>query len=302
MLFKELIVRHLGPQGALHERGIRLDETQLPPGVTVQHHGHDGDDAHDGHDAHGPVAGDDAHDAHDGDDAHDRDYPHRPIAGDLLLVSVPPGPGLPDHIDTDLPVGATVVLLFEVEVTELPVGRLLAALTVAKLQVVEATVVSGTPTATVAVVATRTDELVVPAPSLAHDLEPGDHTGPLVLQRLLGEHALEGLVQPARDRALLVQVGELQARVAEVTTELEQTRLDRRKHEATLVRDRDAARKEADVARKEAQAARKEAQAERNRMQSLRSSTSFKVASRLARASGVARRIIPRSGPGKSGS
>jgi hypothetical protein len=260
MLIKELIARHLSQQGALHERGIRLNDTQTPAGVHVLH---DGD---------GSVA---------------------PAAGDLVLVSAPVGLGLREHIDPDLPVGVTVALLFDVEVTDLPVGRVLAALAVAKLQALEATVLSDTPTATVAVVATRTDELVAPSPHLAHILEPGDHEGPAVLQRLLGEHALEGLVQPARERALRVQVGALESRLVEVTTELDKIRVDRQVREAALVRD-------LGKARSEAVAERKEADAERKRMQSLRSSTSFKVASRLARVSGVARRIIPRPGRGRT--
>ena len=260
MLIKELIVRHLGQQGALHERGIRLTDSQVPPGVRAVL---DGDD---------PVA---------------------PVAGDLLIVSAPVGPGLPERIDPDLPVGVTVALLFEVEVPDLPVDRVLAALAVAKLQVVEAAVVSGTATATVAVVAQRTDELVTPAPDLAHDLEPGDHKGPAVLRRMLGEHALEGLVQPARERELRVKVGALESRLVEVSAELEKFRADRQAREAALVGDRDNARRDAN-------SARKEAESERMRMQALRSSTSFKVASRLARVLGVARRIIPRSGRGRA--
>ena len=269
MLIRELIARHIGPEGALHTIGIQIHEAEVPPGVTTHHDG--------GHS-------------------------FEPAAGDLLLVSAPVCLGLEEHIDTDLPVGVKVVLLFEVEVADLPVERVLATLAVARLQVVEATVVSDPPTAevasdpptaTVGVVAMRSDEPVVPQPSLAQRMEPGDHTGPAVLQRLLGEITLKGLVQPARERALRVQVGELEARIGEVTTKLEQIRVDRRNKETALVLSRDTARKEAN-------AARKEADAERKRMQSLRSSTSFKLASRLARASGAARRVIRRQGPGKS--
>jgi len=273
MLINELIARHIGPQGALHERDLRVDDTQLPPGTTVHH---EGDQRDGGAEA---VA---------------------PVAGDLVLVNAPVGLGLPELVDTDLPVGASLMLLFEVELTELPVDRVLAALAVAKLQVVEAVVVSGVPAATVAVVATRTDELVVPQPSLAQNLEPGDLTGPALLRRLLGEHVLEGLVQRARENALELQVEAVEARVVEVTAELEKSRADRAVHEAALVRDVDIARKATDTARKAAVKAGKEADAERKRMQSLRSSTSFKVASRLARVSGVARRIISRPGSGKT--
>lgn len=273
MLIRELIVRHVGTGGALHERGILVDQTQLPPGLRVHH---------------------------DGDEA----VP--PVAGDLLLVAAPVGTGLREHVDTDLPVGATVVLLLQVEVAELPVGRVLAALAVAGLQVVETAVVSGVRAATVAVVATRTDELVAPQPYLAHDLEPGDHESPAVLRRVLGEHALEGLVQRARERALLAQVAEIGVRLGQVTTEREQLRAYRQGLEAK-VRDLDVARQDADAERKammslvedlrkEADVARKEADAERKRMKSLRGSTSFKVASRLAGMSGTARRIIRRSG------
>ena len=252
MLIRELIVRHVGPQGVLHERGVRLKKAQLPPAILVHH---------------------------DGDDA------LAPVAGDLVLVSAPGGAGLPERVDTELPLGATLALLFEVELTELPVDRVLAALAVANLQVVEAAVLSGTSTTTVAVVATRTKELIVPAPSLAHDLEPGDHSSPAVLRRLLGEHALEGLVQRARERVLEAQAVALDVRLTEVTAELKKLQADSKAREATLTRDLATARKEAD--------------AERKHMASLRSSTSFKVASRLARASGLARRIIPKPGPSK---
>jgi len=273
MLIKELIVRHVGSQGALHERGIRLNRAEVPPGVRVHQ---DGDDA---------VA---------------------PVAGDLLLIRAPVGLGLREHVDTDLAVGVTVVLLLAVEVTELPVGRVLAALAAAKLQVVEASVVTGMPAATVAVVATRTDELLAPQPYLAHDLEPGDNESLAVLRRVLGEHALEGLVQRARERVLAL-------RLAVVTTELEQSRADRqdsradRQDHVAMVRDRDTARREADTERKRMWAlvqdldtARGEAEAARERIRSLRSSRTFKLASRLARASGVARRIIRRSDHGKA--
>ena len=276
MLIKELIARYVGPQGALHERGIRLDEAQVPPGVRVHH---------DKGERHDTVDAVDAVDAVRRGDAGDRDKAVAPVAGDLVIVNVPVGPGLPEYVDTDLPVGATMALLFEVEVTELPVDRLLAALAVAKLQVVEAAVLSGTPSPTVAVVATRTDELVAPASDLAHNLEPGDHEGSAALRRLLGEHALEGLVQPARERALRIQVGAAEARLAEVTAELEAFRIDQEAHEAVLLKDLAKARKEAD--------------AERKRMQTLRSSKAFKVASRLTQASGVARKVIRRPGSGK---
>ncbi|HZL07516.1 MAG TPA: hypothetical protein VFE45_19220, partial [Coriobacteriia bacterium] len=80
--------------------------------------------------------------------------------------------------------------------------------------------------------------------------------------------------------------------------------------EAT-VRDLDVARTDADAERKammslvedlrkEADVARTEADTERKRMRSLRGSTSFKVASRLAGMSGVARRIIRRAGHGNA--
>lgn len=307
MLIKELIARYVGPQGALHERGIQLDEAQVPPGVRVHHaDASDAGDTSDGDGAEGdrakrdePSEGDvdgrvDGGDANAGDagDALDRDHAVAVVAGDLVLVSVPAGPGLPGYVDTNLPVGATIAMLFEVEVTELPVDRLLAALAVAKLQVVEAAVLSGTPTATVAVVATRTDELVAPAPDLAHNLEPGDHEGPAALRRLLGEHVLEALVRPARERVLRVQAGETEARLAEVNKELaevnkemEKLRTEGQNREAALARDLDKARKAADL--------------ERKRILTLRSSRAFKVASRLIQMSGVARRVIRRPGPGK---
>lgn len=256
MLIRELIPRHLSPKGVLYLRGIRLDETQVPPGVRAHYDGDEGVDT---------VA---------------------LVAGDLVIVSVPVGLGLPEYIDTDLPVGVTLVLLLEVEVIELPVDRLLATLGVSKLQVVEATVLSGTRTATVAVVATRTDDLVAPMRRLAHDLEPGYQDGSVGLRRLLGEHALDGLVQPARQRALGAQVGELKARLVEVDTELGKLRAEGQEREAGLARDLDEARREADAASR--------------RMKSMRSSRAFRVASGLTRASGVVRRIIHRPGSGPS--
>lgn len=272
MLIKELIARHVGPEGSLHVRDVRVDDTQLPPGTTVHHEGDQRDGGAD------TVA---------------------PVAGDLVLANAPVGLGLPEHVDNDLPVGVSLMLLFEAELTELPVDRVLAALAVAKLQVVEAVVVSGVPAATVAVVATRTDELVVPEPSLAQNLERGDHTGPALLRRLLGEHVLEGLVHQARENALELQVEAVEARVVEATAELERNKVQQRAREAAFEKDLDIAHKATDAARKEAVTARKEAEAERKRMQSLRSSTSFKLASRLARMSGVARRLIPRFDPRK---
>jgi len=276
MLVRELIATHVGAQGAVHERGIRLDEEQTPPGLVVHHDGHDA-------------------------------VP--PVAGDLLVVAAPVGTGLRARVPMDLPLGATVMLLFEVEVAELPVGRVLAALAVADLQVVEAVVVSGTSAPTVAVVATRTDDLVVPAPYLAHDLEPGEHEGPAALRRILGEYALEGLVQRARERALMEQVGQIEVRLGQVTAERDQLQRDRADHE-TMVKDLEFARTEAetehkrmlslaldlDTARDNADKARKEIEAVLKRMRELRASRSFKVASRLARASGVGRKIIRRTG------
>ena len=252
MLISELIVRHVGPHGALHARGIHLNPTQVPPGIITHL---DADDA---------VA---------------------PVAGDLLLVRVPVGPGLREHVDADLPVGATMVLLLEAKVAELPVGRVLAALTAAKLQVVEAAVVSGTSSATVAVVATRTDEFVTPQPYLAQNLEPGDHPSPAHLQRVLGEFALEGLVQRARERTL-------EARFGEAAIELEELRAYRQQHEAIVL--------EYEAMVEELETARKDLATERRRSKTILSSTSFKVASRLARWSSVLRRVIRRPGGGRS--
>jgi hypothetical protein len=270
MLIRELIVRHAGVTGAIHERDIELSPTQVPPGLRVHRSTEDA------------VA---------------------PVAGDLVIASAPVGSGLREHLDSDLPVGTNVVLLLEVEPSELPVGRVLAALAVAKLQVVEAVVVSGTAAAMVAVVATRTDELVSPQPYLAHELEPGDHRGPAVLRRILGEHALEGLVQRARERAIWAQVDATAARLGEVTTELEKLQADQLEREAT-VRDLDKARRDADTEcrtlARALETARKQTETERKRMQQLRSSNSFKVASRLARISGFARRIARQPAHGKA--
>lgn len=254
MLISELIVRHLGTQGALHEQGSAV----------------------------------------------------APVAGDLLLVSAPVGPGLREHVESDLPVGVTVLLLFEVEVADLPVGRVLAALAASKQQVLEAVVVSGVQTPTIAVVATRTDDLVAPQSYLAHDLEPGDHQGPAALRRVLGEHVLEGLVQRARERALIAQIAQTQAQLSLQAKEIKQLRADLVVHEATVAdlakvrKEAVAGRKELAAMRRELDSARKEKDLERKRMQALRSSNTFKLASRFAAASGTARRILRRSGKGST--
>lgn len=257
MLTRELIVRHVGPQGSVHARGVQVDWTQLPARVPAPQDGK-------------------------GNGA--------PAAGDLLLVSAPAGVGLREHLDLDLPIGVTVILLLEVELADLPVGRVLAALAVARLQVVEACVVSDTSVATVAVVATCTDEVVVPAPYLSHDLEPRSTQGPAVLRRLLGEHALEGLVQRARERAILAQVGDVEARFEAVSAELKQHQ-DVQAEYGVLLEEHKAMTLELALA----QAQR---DAERKRMRALRSSRTYKVASRLARVSGLGRRLVRRTGKG----
>ena len=257
MLIRELIVRHVGPQGAVHARGVQVDWSQVPAGLQAHQ-----DDNSDG----------------------------GPVAGDLLVVSAPTGLGLREHLGIDLPVGATVMLLLEVELAELPVGRVLAALAMAKLQVVEACILSDTPAPTVAVVATRSDDVVVPAPYLAHDLEPGSSQGPAVIRRLLGEHALEGLAQRARERALLAQAGDVEARFEAVSAELKQHRDVRAEYDILV--------EEHKVMTSDLALARAERDAERKRMGVIRSSRTFRVASRLARVSGLARGIVGRSGGG----
>lgn len=266
MLISELIVRHIRPEGALHELGMRLTPIQAPAGVRSFHHDEDHEDDEDDVDAAAPVA------------------------GDVLVVSAPLGLGLRERLDVDLPVGATVILLFEVEIPELPVGRVLAALDVAQLQVVEATAVSDTMTATVAVVAVRTDDLVIPQPYLAHDLEPVSGQDQAVLRRLLGEHALEGLVQRGRERLLMAQVGQGEARLREATTELEERRAVEREalvdESKALIRDLASARAERD--------------AERKRLQAVTTSTTYKLVSRVARIKGLGRRIVRRPGHRKA--
>lgn len=263
MLIRELIVRHVGPQGAVHMRGIQLNWAQVPTGVRAYDDG----------------ASDVA-----------------PVEGDLVVVRAPVGPGLREHLEVDLPVGVALALLLDVEVTELPVGRVLAALTIAKLQVVEAAVMTGTPGPMVAVVGMRTDELITPAPYLASELEPGGSApGQAVLVRLLGEHMLEGLVHRARERALLAQLGEASLKLREGTAELDQRLAERGEHEAVLVRDLKGARGDLEAARKDLKAARSEVDASRQQSQAIRSSTSFKMASRLARTWRLPRQVLRRS-------
>jgi hypothetical protein len=257
MLIRELIVRHVRPEGAVHVRGIQLNWAQVPAGVRAFDEGAD------------DVA---------------------PVQGDLVVVRAPVGPGLREHLAGELTVGVAVALLLEVEVTEIPVGRVLAALTHAQLQVMEAVVVTGTPGAMVAVVAIRTDELITPAPYLAHELEPEGAAagGQAVLRRLLGEHTLEGLVHRARERALLAQLGAAATKLKEGTAELEQRLAEQKQQEAVLVRDLKSVRGDLDAARREVDKARQQ-------MVALRSSTSFKMASSLARAWRTPRRVLRRS-------
>jgi hypothetical protein len=256
MLIRELIVRHLHSDGAVHVRGTQLNWAQVPAGVRVYQEGAD-----------------------DG----------APVQGDLVVVRAPVGPGLREHLSGDLPLGTALALLLDVEVTELPVGRVLAALTFSGLQVVEAVVVTGAPEAMVAVVAIRTDELIAPAPYLAHELEPdGTAGGQAVLQRLLGEHTLEGLVHRARERALLAELGGAAAKLKEGTGELERRLSDITEQEAAQARDLKNVRGDLDAARREADSVRQ-------KMLALRSSTSFKMASSLARAWRLPRRVLRRS-------
>jgi len=92
-------------------------------------------------------------------------------------------------------------------------------------------------------------------------------------------------VQRARERAL-------EARLGEVAVELEELRAYRQHHEAIVL--------EYEAMVDELELARKELATERKRSMTILSSTSFKLASRLARGSSVVRRVIRRPGSSKS--
>ena len=132
-------------------------------------------------------------------------------AGDLVIVRAPDAPGLRDLLPDQLPIGSHLALLLDLEASRLPVGRLLSALSGIGVQVVAAAPLSSFRTPVTAVVGMRSDELVPPAPLLAHSLDARKTADDDLVARLLGEHVLEGLVFRARERALVAELASVRA-------------------------------------------------------------------------------------------
>ena len=252
MLIRELILHHVG-QGAVHQRGYTLPPTQTP-GLRL----------------------------------HPAEEHSTPEAGDLVLVKAPGGGQLAGVIEDGLPEGTTVVLLVPTEPADLPTGRVVNALIGSGLKLLEAVVASGMREPTVAVVARRSDEVVLPLPYAARELEPApaasSEPSTDTLTRILAESVLENLTQRARERVLLEELGGAQDR--QRTAERQQQDLEGLKalpdEMSTLKSERDALKAERDAARK--------------RLGQVESSTTYRLASTLARASGTVRRLPRRSG------
>ncbi|BAK35582.1 hypothetical protein MLP_25680 [Microlunatus phosphovorus NM-1] len=246
MLIRELILHHVG-DGTVHQRGYALPLTQTP-GIRL-------------HPAGAEV---------------------EPAAGDLLLLSASAGGRFADVVPADLPEGTTVVLLVPTEAARLPIGRVVHALLSSRLQIIEAVIASGMRQPTVAVVARRSDELLLPQPYLARELEPapgpdGEQRG--VLARFLAESVLENLGQRARERELLAELGEAQDR---------QRAAERARGESEQLLEEIA------TVKAERNALKTERNALRKRLGNVESSTTYRLASRLARGAGKVRRLVPR--------
>lgn len=247
MLIRELILHHLG-DGSVHQRGYALPATQTP-GIRLH-----------------PVGAE-----------------VEPEAGDLLLLSAAADGRFADVLSGDLPEGTTVVLLVATEPARLPVGRLVNALLSSGLKIVEAVVASGMRRPTVAVVARRSDVLLLPRPYLARELEPAPDAGgeqpTEVLARILAESVLENLSQRARERELLAELGKAQdsQRVAE---RVRGDAKDLLEELATVKAERNTLKTERNALRK--------------RLRQVESSTTYRLASSLARGSGKIRRLVPR--------
>lgn len=248
MLIRELILHHVG-DGTVHQRGYALPLTQTT-GIRLH-----------------PVGAE-----------------VEPAAGDLLLLSARVDRRF-DVVPADLPEGTTVVLLVPTEPARLPVGRVIHALLGAGLKIIEAVVASGTRQPTVAVVARRSDVLVLPEPYLARELEPPIHSSgdqsTDVLARVLAESVLENLGQRARERELLAELGDA----------------EERQREAERVRaESEPLLEELATVKAERNALKAERNALKKRLGQVESSTTYRLASTLARASGRVRRRIPRLG------
>ncbi|NYG07651.1 hypothetical protein BJ986_002138 [Phycicoccus badiiscoriae] len=206
-----------------------------------------------------------------------------PEPGDLLLLRAPGDGELSGLIDDDLPEGTTVVLLVPTDPAELPVGRVVNALIGAGLQLVEAVVASGQREPTVAVVARRSAATVLPLPTAARALEPAvvgpDGPEKDVLARLLAESVLENLTSRARERVLLAELGG--AEDGRRNAEREQQALEQLR----------ALPDELSTVKAEQAALKVERDALKKRLGQVESSTTYRLASKLAGVSGAVRRL-----------
>jgi hypothetical protein len=249
MLIRELILHHVG-DGAVHQRGYAVPKTQTT-GIRL----------------------------------HPLGALIEPKSGDLLLVSVAADSRLAEAVDNDLPLGATVVLLIPTEPALLPVGRVVNTLVGSRLKLIEAVVASGMRQPTVAVVARRSDEVLLPPPYLARALEPASDAAAEqsadVLTRILAESVLENLTQRARERELLAELGAAQ----------DGQRALERAHEKLKELPEELA-----AVKAERNALKAERNALKKRLYQIESSTTYRLAQRLARGSGKIRRLVPRGG------
>lgn len=270
MLIRELILHHVG-DGVVHQRGWALPENQAT-GIRL----------------------------------HPPGEPTGPAPADLVLLGVDADGEPVEAISDELPLGTTVVLLVPTEPARLPVGRLVNALVGSGLKFVEVFVVSGMQQPTVAVVARRSDEALLPPPSLASALEPvSDAATELpadALTRVLAELELEDLRQRARQRELLAELGASEHR--RKTLERAHERLSGLPAELTAVKaersalktERRALKAERNALRAERNALRRERNALQKRLSRVESSTSYRVARKIARGSGRIRRLVPGRG------
>jgi hypothetical protein len=166
-----------------------------------------------------------------------------PRAGDLVVIDVAADQeavaGLSDAV-AGVPDGATLLLLLRAPLAELPVGPVVAALTQAGLQVVEASPVAHA-TVTAAVVARRPDGGMLPlVPYLRSRVLVGTD---LQVRRVVNEHLVEGLVARARDvdcdrlreelRSAQTELASAREAFADVVRQLERERARLRAVEAS---------------------------------------------------------------------
>jgi FtsZ-binding cell division protein ZapB len=277
MLIRELILHHVG-DGAVHQRGYALPETQTA-----------------------------------GLQLHPLGAPIEPESGDLLLLGVAADGRLAEAVGDHLPLGTAVVLLIPTEPARLPVGRVVNELVGSGLKLVEAFVLSGMQQPTVAVVARRSDEVLLPPPSLARALEPVNDAATErsagALTRILAESVLQNLAQRARERELLADLGAAEDRCRKLErayeslevlpAELTAVKAERsalKTERKALKTERNALRAERNALRVERNALRREGNALKKRLTRVEASTSYRLARKIARGSERIRRLVPGRG------